>query len=563
MIDLAITDALIVDGTGSPPRSGTVAIDGGKVVEAGAEATTSARRVVDAGGQVVSPGFFDMHTHYDAQWFWDPTASSSCWHGVTSVLTGNCGFSLAPITGPADRDYLRLLFSQVEGVSLELLDEVLDWSWTSFGDYLDAIRPSLGINVAAQVGHSALRHGIMGADAYERAATPDEIAAMAAELRRSIDAGAIGFSTLQAAFEVGPHEKPVPSQLATADEMRALADAIGAAGRGVITVSPHPGAAEIGAEYRELLIDLSRRSGHAVMWNAFQHRWDQPDGWRDLLAFMDHAASVDAEVYAVAKAQRLDLEFELGPGRLFVWYPTWHEVLHRTHGERLDAFADADMRATLRAEYDVDPEGAAAMRSRYRILRFLSSTSEPGLAGRLVADVANERRAHPVDVMLDVAIADDLTTRFVYQGMMNGDEDAVRQILLGDRCVPGVSDAGAHLDMDCGVDFTSRLLGHWSRDEAIMPLEEAVRRLTSMSAGVLGVTDRGTLAPGQAADVVIFDPATIGAGPREWLDDVPRGGRRLVQRSIGVDKVLVNGEVLIDAGEHTGVLPGQVLKATT
>ncbi|MCH2170198.1 amidohydrolase family protein [Myxococcota bacterium] len=560
MIDLLIRDALVIDGTGAAGQPGNVAIDGGRIVEVGADAGGPARRSFDAAGRVVCPGFFDLHTHYDAQWFWEPTASSSCWHGVTSVLTGNCGFTLAPVAAPEDRDYLQRLFSQVEGVSMELLDSVLDWTWSSFGEYLERIRPELGINVAAQVGHCALRHRVMGAESYERAATPDEIEAMAAELKAALHQGAIGFSTLQANFEVGPYDKPVPSQLATHDELRTLATAMGTAGGGVFTVSPHPGAAHIDATYRELMIELSKLTGSAVVWNAFQHRWDDPEGWRDLLAYMEESSERGGEVYAVAKSQRLDLEFDLIDTRLFVWYPTWHQALSLPKEEKLARFADPELRAALREEFDDSPEAPSQMTARSQIVHFTESRTHPELAGRRVADVAAERGVHVVDAMLDVVVEDRLETRFVYRGLMNGDMDAVGQILRGPRCLPGVSDAGAHLDMDCGVDFSGRLLGHWVREQGIMPLEEAVRRLTSMSAAVLGVNDRGRLEPGLAADVVIFDPDTIAAGPREWREDVPAGGRRIVQRALGVGAVIVNGQVLIEDGVHTGALPGTILE---
>lgn len=558
MIDLLVRGGVLFDGTGAPRRSGDLAIDAGRVVEIGRGLSRPAHRVIEVKGLAVSPGFFDLHTHYDAQWFWDPTASPSCWHGITSVLMGNCGFSLAP-AGPEDREYLSLLFSQVEGISQELLTGTVDFAWESFGEYLDRIRPHLGVNVAAQVGHSALRHRVMGAASYERAATKAEIAQMQKELARAMSEGAIGFSTLQASFEIGPYEKPVPSQLAHPDELRALAQAIGDAGGGLVSVSPFPGGAEIAPEYRKLLVEMSRAARGAVLWNAFQHRWDQPEGWRDLLEWMEACAHEGAEIYGVAKAQRLDLEFTLMGTRLFVWFPTWHEILSLPHAEKVSRLRDPALRETLRREYSEGAEAPPTMSAREQVLHVLESPGALGLRGRALREIAQERGAPFVDTLLEIALADDLQTRFVYRGLMNGDEDAVRQIMNGPHCVPGVSDAGAHLDMDCGVDFSGELLGTFVRDEQRMSLEEGVRRLTSHSARVLGVTDRGTLAVGQAADLVIFDPDRIGSGAREWLDDVPGGGRRLVQRALGVERVIVNGETLIEDGAHSGALPGEVL----
>jgi len=560
MTDLRIENGLVIDGSGAPRFEADVAIDGGRIVEVGKGAGAAAARVIDARGQIVAPGFVDMHTHYDAQWFWEPTASSSCWHGVTTVLTGNCGFTLAPVTTQADRSYVQRLFSQVEGVSMSLLDECLDWNWQSFGDYLDRIRPALGVNVAAQVGHSALRHQAMGADAYAREASQAEIAAMAAELERSLAAGAIGFSTLQADFEKGPDDMPVPSQLASHDELRELAAAVGRAGGGLVTVSPQPGAADISETYQQLMVEMSKSADSTVLWNAFQHRWDQPERWRDLLEYMRRAEDAGARVFSVAKCQRLDLEFDLKSTRLFAWFPTWHEAIFLPDTEKRVRLADRSARAKMHAEFTDPAQGPTQMAARERLIVLLESPSHADWVGRNMLDIAHETGRNITDVILDLVLEDDLETRFVYRGLMNGDMDAVRKILVGPHCLPGVSDAGAHLDMDCGVDFTGCLLGHWVREEGILSLEEAVRRLTSMSFEVLGANGRGRLAPGHAADVVIFDPDTVGAGPREWLQDVPGGGRRIVQRAIGVDRVLVNGEVLIERGEHTGALPGQIVE---
>jgi len=560
MIDLRIENGIVIDGSGADRFAADVAVDGGRIVAVGNGVGGQARRVIDAHGQVVAPGFVDLHTHYDAQWFWDPTASSSCWHGVTTVLTGNCGFTLAPVATDADRSYMQRLFSQVEGVSMDLLDQCLDWSWRSFGDYLERIRPALGVNVAAQVGHSALRHSVMGEASREREATEDEIAAMAAEVERSLAAGAIGYSTLQADFESGPDDQPIPSQLASHDELRALAAAVGRAGGGLVTVSPHPGAADISDAYQRLMIDMSKASGGAVLWNAFQHRWDQPERWRDLLEYMRGAEREGARVFSVAKCQRLDLEFDLIDTRLFVWFPSWHEAIMLPEAEKRARFADPAVRARMHAEFSDPAQGPSQMAARERLVVVLESATHPEWIGRNMREIARETGRNLTDAILDLALEDDLATRFVYQGLMNGDMNAVSAILSGPHCLPGVSDAGAHLDMDCGVDFTARLLGYWVREQKLLSLEEAVRRLTSMSFDVLGVADRGRLAAGAAADIVIFAPDAIGAEPREWRQDVPGGGRRIVQRAVGVEQVMVNGEVLIERGEHTGALPGQVIE---
>ena len=331
-----------------------------------------------------------------------------------------------------------------------------------------------------------------------------------------------------------------------------------------MTISPHPGAADISPEFQNFLIELSRDSGRPMVWNAFQHRWDMPDKWKELLAFMETAAEREARVYSVAKCQRLDLEFDLRSTTMFNWFPTWDAIIKKPHEEKLRLFADPSVRETLRDEYlNLPAEGAGSMVNRSKIVhvREVRRPEHEAYVDRRVADLAAERGENLVDFMLDLALAEDLSTRFVYYGLMNGDMDAVSEILKGPYCLPGVSDAGAHLDMDCGVDFTGRFLGHWVREREIMSVEEGVRRLTSMPAAILGCRDRGLIAEGMAADLVLFDPDTIQAKPREWLDDVPGGGRRIVQRPVGVAAVFVNGEALIEDGEHTGARPGRLLPA--
>lgn len=561
MIDLLIKNARVIDGTGKPAYTGDVAINDGRIVETG-DVSTDSSRVIDAGGLAVSPGFVDMHTHYDAQLLWDPLCTSSCWHGVTTVLTGNCGFSMAP-AAERDREYNKQLFCRVEGIPLDIFERVVDWEWESFGEFLNRL-PPLGLNVATQVGHSALRHYVMGPESYTREANAEEISKMASILKQSIRQGAAGFSTLKAEFERGPDGGHVPSQCATLEELRAMGMALGELGRGIITISPHPGAADISPEFQNFLIELSCDSGRPIVWNAFQHRWDMPDKWKELLQFMETAAAREAQVYSVAKCQRLDLEFDLQSTTIFNGFPTWDKIIKKPHEEKLRLFADSSIRETLKHEYlNLPQERAGSMVNRSQIVhvRETQLPQHQQYVDRRVADIAKERGENLVDFMLDLALKENLSTRFVYYGLMNGDMEAVGAILKGPYCLPGVSDAGAHLDMDCGVDYTGRFLGHWVREQEIMSLEEAIRRLTSMPAGILGCHDRGVIQEGKAADLVIFDPHTIQAKPREWLNDVPGGGRRIVQRPIGVKTVLVNGAVLIEDGEHTGSLPGKLLPA--
>jgi N-acyl-D-aspartate/D-glutamate deacylase len=560
--DAIFKGGTVVDGSGSPGFRADVAVKDGQIAAVG-DLKTESGRIIDAEGCTVAPGFIDMHTHYDVQLCWDPLATSSCWHGVTTVLTGNCGYGIAPLNHE-HRDYVAALMSYVEGISLDVLESAVDWKWNTFGEYLKRLRGNgLGVNVAPQVPHSPLRYYVMGEAACEREATQDEIARMKQVVRESIAEGAIGFSTLQAEGRLGAWNKPIPSEMASIEELRELGSVLSEfrAG-GVITISPKPGTSRISPEYREFLMDWSKAANRPVVWSQFMHRWDLPDMWKDLIGFMKHAEDQGSQVYAVAKCQRLDLEFNLVRTGMFDYYPTWKEVLGKPHEEKKRLMADPATRAKLREE--ATPKDGDSPGRRPEIMEIKTTVLEKNksLQGRRVVDVAAEQGKHYVDCFIDLAVEEDLATQFIYAGIMNGDPAAVGEIIKAPYCLPGSSDAGAHLNMDCGVDFSSLLLGHWVREKGVMSLEEAVRRLTSLSANVLGLTDRGCLEVGKAADVVVFNPETIQAMPREMVNDIPGGNERIIQRVEGVETVMVNGQVLLDHGAHTGDLPGMLLGAT-
>ncbi len=557
-VDVLIENARIVDGTGAAARYGGVAVSEGRITGVG-DVGGPAKRVIDADGLTVTPGFFDTHTHYDAQLCWDRLATSSCWHGVTTVLTGNCGYGLAPARAE-HVDYLTRLMARVEGMPLDVLQEGVPFEWESFPDYLDFLGRQLGVNVAAQVAHSPLRYFVMGPDSQDRAATEAEVGEMQRHLALAMDAGAVGLSTLKASFQQGVDGRAVPSQKAELEEIYALGDVLRQKGRGIITVSPFPGASHISPEFRAFLVDLSDKTGRPVIWNQFQHRWDMPDEWRNLLAFMEEAVGKGANIYAVSKCQSLDLELNLNHTTMFDTFPAWRETLKKPHEEKCRLLADPGHRAKLREEFDAPP-AMGTMVNRNRLMRVQSTNLPQNKAteGRLVLELAAEAGKHPVDYFLDLALEEDLQTRFLFKGMMNGDPAAVEQIIKSPYCLPGVSDAGAHLDMDCGVDFIALFLRHWVGEVGVMSFEEAIRRLTSMPANVLGLTDRGVLEEGRAADIVMFDADRLDALPRELRPDLPGGAKRIIQRAQGVKAVMVNGEIVIEDGEHTGVWPGRVL----
>ncbi|MBI3743877.1 MAG: amidohydrolase family protein [Chloroflexi bacterium] len=557
--DVLIRGGHIVDGTGKPAFAGDVAVQDGKVAAVG-KVHGSAKQTINADGLVVAPGFIDLHTHYDAQLFWDPLATSSCWHGVTTVLTGNCGFTIAPVK-PPDREYIMRLMARVEGISFDVLSKGFDWEWVTFGDYLRRMESRLGVNVAAQVGHSALRYYVMGPEAYRRAATESEVAAMAANLADAMAAGAIGFSTSQTAHHTGGYGEPIPSRMSEPQELLALAGVLRKVGGGMLTLNPKPGQSVINEQFQELLIQIAQASGSYIVWNSIARRWDMPDQWKVNLAYMERAAAKDAKIYAVGRCQSLDLEFNLHKTNQFDPFPAWKEIITKPEAEKQRLLATEDVRARLRVDWD-RMKAIPPHKQRMDLLE-VSRTTTPAnkrLEGKRIYALAAQMGKHPVDVLLDIALSERLDTQFTYIGAMNGDMAAVEQIVKSPYCVPGVSDAGAHLDTDCGVDFIAVLLGHWVRERGVLSLGEAVRRLTSLPARLMGVADRGVLREGMAADVVVFDPASIKALPREITSDLPHGGRRIIQRAQGVHSVMVNGEVLLTDSKHTGAMPGRLLR---
>jgi N-acyl-D-aspartate/D-glutamate deacylase len=556
--DYVIRNGTLIDGSGNPGYRADVAVKDGKIAEIG-DLRGVAGRAIDADGLVVTPGFFDMHTHYDVQLLWDPLATPSCWHGVTSILMGNCGYTIAP-GGVDQSEYLMRLMSKVEGISYDLMRNSVDWQWDTFGEYLRTIRRNLGVNVAAQVGHSALRYYAMGPESYERPARPEEIRTMKEALREGLRSGAIGFSTAQSSHQVGAYGKPVPSQLSTLEELSELCGVLTEFDKGIVGVNPRPGASYIDPEFQDFLIRVSRQTGKSVLWNSMMHRWDKPQVWREMLGFMAHADAERARVYAVARCQPLDIEFKLGSTHVYDRLPAWREIIHRPDPERRQLLADLEYRARLREETDQFPPKSPGL---LRLLE-VACTTRPehgALDGQRVAELAGREGMHPVDYMLDLALSEDLETRFVYRGTMNGDPEAVEQIVRDPYCLPGVSDAGAHLDHECGVDFTSLLIRQWAVERQVLTVEEAVRRLTSLPASLLGIGDRGLIKEGLAADLVIFDPTKLRALPTEMVRDLPGGAERLIQRAEGIAAVLVNGQVLIEGGRHSGAAPGELLGA--
>lgn len=553
-VDLLIRGGTVVDGTGAPAVRADVAIVQGRVTQIGL-VTDTAGSTIDADGLVVAPGFFDVHTHYDCQALWDPLLSSSCWHGVTTAVMGNCGFSIAPGT-PADSEYLMLMMATVEGIPIGALQAGLRWDWSTFGDYLATVRRRLGLNVGAYVGHSALRYYAMGPESYQRAATGDEIARMRQVLHESMAAGALGLSTSLSPNHFGGLGEPVPSRSSSREELIALSGVLKEFGRGAVGVDPPKNSLMLDAETQALLVAMSQAAGRPVLWSVLVQQPTLPDAWKSTLGYMEQAARRGTTIYGLAKCQPMEFEFNLRFSSTLGRLPAWKKVLPLSVEAKKRVLSDPAVRVGLRKDWDSLPQ---TRRSHLAEVARTKLPQHKALEGRRIVELAAQEGKHPVDYMIDLSLREDLATCFVFAGMLNADPNAVAEMIRHPYCVVGASDAGAHVDMDCGADFSTYLLGHWVKEQGAMTLEEGVRRLTSMPADVFGFQDRGRLRPGMAADVVVFDPRTIRPLPRETAGDFPGGGERIIQRAVGVHAVIVNGELLMKDGQHTGALPGRVV----
>ena len=556
--DLLIKGGRIYDGSGLPSYTGDVAVEAGRIVELG-RLSGGARRVIQADGLAVAPGFIDFHTHLDAQLLWDPIATSSCWHGITTVIPGNCGLTLAPCR-PQDREGILGSFVRVEAMPLKVLREAVNWEWETFAEYLNRLDRRLGVNVAALVGHCALRQFVMGEEATERAARPGETERMKEILRESVRAGAIGFSTNQNPVHMRADGKPIASRLATDEEILELGSVLGELNKGSIQISQGTLGVSLPAEQGvNFFSRLAARSGRPVIWQAIAHRWDQPDLWRRLLDMAQETLATGVPSYPLCNARLFNNRFNLKNAQVFDDLPTWKEILFKPVEERLRIFRDAQVRQKLR--YEAVEEKRPSRFSRRWDLVYMIKAATPknkSLEGKSVDEIARTQGKDVIDAFLDLSLEENLETLF-QTSSNNGDENAVAEILKSPFTLVGQSDAGAHLIYDAGYGYATRFLGYWIRERKVMSLEEGVRKLTFMVASIFGLHDRGLIRPRMAADLVLFDPSTVRECEPEMVNDLPGGEKRLVQKAAGVKMTVVNGEPLTEDGEHTSALPGQVL----
>jgi N-acyl-D-aspartate/D-glutamate deacylase len=548
--DLIVRGGRVVDGSGFPSYLGDVGVRDGRIVEVG-RIRAPALRILDAHGLVVAPGFIDHHTHYDAQLLWDPLGTSSCWHGVTTVITGNCSLSLAPCK-PEDRDGIVGIFVRVEAIARRALEAGVDWSWRSFGDYLDRLERARGINVAAYVGHSAIRQYVMGDASSDRAATEEEIAEMRRLVAEALTAGAVGCSVSRSKHHFREDGRLIPASLATREEILAIASVLADVNAGIL----HVNGGSLGQEFAideafEFFTDLARVSGRPVLFNQILQRPDD-DTWRESVARLRQVVAEGHRVYGTSNALPIRQTYTLAnlQGRL-QGFPAWRELLFAPPEARFAAFRDPSRRPALR-------EGAGAVLARYTIGKTFQPEHQRW-EKRSIGELAAALGKHPVDALLDLAIADDFRTE-IQTTVANGDPDELAEILREPSLLIGVSDGGAHTAFAADYGYCTELVGPWVRERGLMSLEAAVSRLTLYPAAVFGLHDRGQVRHGFAADLVLFDPATVGPGDPELVHDYPAGEGRLAQPAHGVHATVVNGEVLIEDGRHTGALPGRVLR---
>jgi N-acyl-D-amino-acid deacylase len=549
MSELLIRGGTVIDGTGAPGVVADVAIDNGRITAIGTG--LSGDRELDATGHVVAPGFIDIHTHYDAQVFWDPSLTPSCFHGVTTIVAGNCGFSIAP-TRPEHHSLIARTLENVEDMDVATLEAGVPWDFSTFPEYLASVEShGMGLNFAAYIGHTALRLFVMGDDAYERAATPEEITRMQEVVREAMEAGAAGFATSFAPTHRGVDGKPVPSRFAERVEIEALLEALGQTGLGIAAFTPgeQMGVAD--------LYKLQPKIGVPFTYTALL---TMPSGAHKAMLELNRQGWSDgAQVWPQVSPRPLQFSMSLAEPFTLNVNPKFAELMSAGLAERREAYGDPAWRKETLEAWET---GSQFARPRWDTYVFSESSAHPDLAGRRLREVAEERAAEPFDLLLDTALDEpDLSLR-VGCILANDDVDELYTVLTAAGCTLGLSDAGAHVGQLCDAPQATDYLGNWVRERSLTSLEEAVHRLTARQADILGLADRGRLVPGACADVVVFDPATVGPGPVRRVADFPTGSERLTADApTGIRHVLVNGTpIRVDGVQDLDVRPGQLAR---
>jgi N-acyl-D-aspartate/D-glutamate deacylase len=563
--DLVIKNGVVIDGSGLPGYRADVGVRNGRIASIG-RIRERAREVIDAEGRVVAPGFVDGHTHMDAQIFWDPLGTCSCWHGITSVVMGNCGFTLAPC---ADKDKQLVMrnLERAEDISADAMNVGIEWSWTTFREYLDTVeRLPKGINYAGYLGHSALRTYVMGERAFDGAATEDDLRAMQTELRDAIQAGAIGFTTSRSVSHETPDRRPVASRMASWDEVRRLVGVMGDLNAGIFELAGEsfdrsdkvdPAKRR---DYHVRLRDLAVETGRPITFGLFSRK-DAPGVYKDYVNLLDETAAAGGRMFAQVHSRALSAVLSFRTQLPFDKLPVWKEIRKLPLAEQRAKLRDPELRAQLVQAAKARYEGSEARGTEARpaVFDWIFVMQSVHGTHRSVAEIARERNCDPVLAMIDLGLETDFNVFFL-QPIANEDQDIALDLMRLPRAVVTFSDSGAHVSQLMDSSLQTHLLAYWVRERQAFTLEQAVRMLTLVPATQWGFADRGLVREGMAADFVVFDPDTIAAEMPEVAHDLPAGAKRLTQRCRGIAATVVNGQVLLRDGKHTGALPGQLLR---
>jgi N-acyl-D-amino-acid deacylase len=560
--DLVIKNGTVIDGSGGARYRGDVAVQGGKIAKIG-RVNEKGKRTIDAEGHIVSPGFVDGHTHMDAQIFWDPIGSSSCYHGVTSVVMGNCGFTLAPCK-QEDADLVFRNLERAEDLSRDAMLEGIDWSWESFPEFLDTIDAlPKGINYAGYIGHSPLRTYTMGERAFEDAASDDEIKQMQHLVKEAMAAGAIGFSTSRTFNHTTADDRPVASRLAHWDEVRAIVNAVGETGKGVFEIAGEaPGRdPERIREYHERLRDLAVESGVTQTWGMFSVK-AAPDLWRPYFDLLDETAAAGGRMFAQVHSRGLNNILSFESNLPYDKWEMWRDIRVLPLAEQAAKLRDPEIRRKLVEIANQKYNGPRIVGAELRPPNWdlVYPMDDMVYDKPSMAEIAAQRAMNPVDLMIDMALEKDLKMYF-RTPIANENQDHVLEMMKHPRSVVTFSDSGAHVSQIMDSSLQTHLLSYWVREKEALTLEEAVRQITYNTATLWGLHDRGLLREGMAADLVVFDADQVGARLPEVVHDLPSGATRLKQTADGILNTVVNGEILLSNNDHSGATPGRLLRS--
>jgi N-acyl-D-aspartate/D-glutamate deacylase len=567
-LDLLIRGGTIVDGSGAARYRGDVGVRGGRIVEIG-RIRTAAERTIDADGLIVSPGFIDGHTHMDAQVAWDRIGSCSCWHGVTTVIMGNCGFALAPCR-PADREWFARCLTAVEDIPTEAMLAGIDWTWETFPEYLANVdRLPKAINYGAYLGHSALRMYVMGKRALTEKATEDDLTRMVAAVKEAVRAGAMGFSSSRATTHVTPDDTPVASRIADWSELDRLVGALADLNAGVFQIGPDISGGEAQRRFLTRLKQLGVESGRPIMFGVLSSRQgDQPNPWTYQLDYLDECAAAGARMWGQSTTRSINAIFSLKSYLPFDVLPAWRELRGLPLAEQKRRLADPAARGRLvAAEASMKPRdnvfqggGAATTDPRKPDYDNLFAMKGVDWNDPTVAQLSGQRGKHPVEVMIDLVLEND--DQVFVQPLVNEDPEHVLGMLRHPRTLATFSDSGAHVCQEMGSSLQTHLLSYWVRARQAFTLEEAVRKLTFDNASAWDLNDRGLVRTGYAADLVVFDEARVRPAMPSVETDLPGGARRLVQKAEGIAAVVVNGQVTLEQARATGAVSGKLLRGS-